>query len=168
MEEDAADVICAWRDPAELEVGVTRPSESSSRFSKGSTTRRGISLSPPAEPPVRVIAHATAATTTSTAAAMIPIRRCRGGAALAIEPVAGVTPTGFRASANSLAVANRSAGVLAIARLITSAISRGTASRITVTLGTSAVRCWCTMLSTVGPVNGAWPASISYSTQPRP
>ena len=31
----------------------------------------------------------------------------------------------------------------------------------------SAVRCWRTTLSEEGPTNGGWPASISYSTQPR-
>jgi len=30
----------------------------------------------------------------------------------------------------------------------------------------AAERCWRTRVSTVGPVNGGWPASISYRTQP--
>jgi hypothetical protein len=37
----------------------------------------------------------------------------------------------------------------------------GTAGRIWVIGRGSASMCWWTMLSTVGPVTGAWPASIS-------
>ena len=42
-----------------------------------------------------------------------------------------------------------------------SATPAGTAGRSWVIGGAFAVRCWCTMLSAVGPVNGGCPASIS-------
>ncbi len=68
---------------------------------------------------------------------------------------------GASASANSAAGLNRSAGVFASARCTAAATQPGTAGRIAVMLGASAVRCWCRRLSTVGPVNGGCPASIS-------
>ena len=74
--------------------------------------------------------------------------------------------TGRSAPANCATGLNRSAGVLARARCSAAATSAGTAGRSWVMGGGVAVRCWWMMLSTVGPVNGAWPASISYSTQP--
>jgi len=70
-------------------------------------------------------------------------------------------------SANSAAVAKRSAGVLASARTIASSIAGGTAARIALTPGGAAARCWRTMLSALGPVKGGSPANISYSTHPR-
>lgn len=79
-------------------------------------------------------------------------------------PCASAFPS---ASANSAAVANRSAGVLASDCCNAAATCAGTAGRTTLMLGGSAARCCRTTLSAVAPVNGGCPASISYNTQPR-
>jgi serine/threonine-protein kinase len=54
-----------------------------------------------------------------------------------------------------------------IARASSPATSAGTAGLSCVTARGSAVRCWWMTLSSVGPVNGGCPASISCNTQPR-
>src|SRR5207245_2926372 len=66
-----------------------------------------------------------------------------------------------RAAAKAAAVGYRSAGVLASARSNAWATSGGVPGRTPVTAGGSAMRCWRTMLSAVGPTKGGWPASIS-------
>ena len=83
------------------------------------------------------------------------------------EPGAVTVRRGAIASPNCATGLNRSAGVLARQRSNAAVTHPGTEGRIAVTLGGAAERCWCTRLSTVGPVNGGCPASISYKTQPK-
>ena len=61
----------------------------------------------------------------------------------------------------------RSAGVFSSACMTMSSTSSGTAARTTWRLGTFSIE-WRAMIAMAfGPVNGGWPMSSSYSTQPR-
>ena len=77
------------------------------------------------------------------------------------------TPLIWRsASTNCAAVANRSTGVLARARVSASSTASGT-SRVTRTLGMGEMNRLAMMAWAVAPVKGGSPVSISYRTQPR-
>ena len=77
-----------------------------------------------------------------------------------------VAPAPARASTTSAAVAGRSAALLASSRASTSRTATGTPVRTCETGRGSASSCWCTTTAMEPPVNGGWPVSISYSTQP--
>ena len=79
----------------------------------------------------------------------------------------GVVTICWSAWANSIAVPNRSAGTRASARCNARSAASGTLGRTRRTLGTGSTKRLATMACGVGPVYGASPASISYSTQPR-
>src|SRR2546426_4222526 len=65
------------------------------------------------------------------------------------------------AAANSLAVANLSAGVLASARTMAPATAGGTVSRTILSPGTGSIDLRAMIACGVGPPNGGAPASIS-------
>src|SRR5438093_11940228 len=71
------------------------------------------------------------------------------------------------AVANSRAVANRSAGVLASARTMAPSTAGGTVSRTILSPGTGSIDLRAMIACGVGPPNGGAPASISESTQAR-
>ena len=75
--------------------------------------------------------------------------------------------TAASASDISSPVRYRSAGDLAIAVMITSSSSSGIACRMIVGGGTLSIVWRAMMAIAVGPVNGIWPTSISYSMHPR-
>ncbi len=70
------------------------------------------------------------------------------------------------ARANAAADGNRSAGTLASAVLIACSTASGTFSRTVRTRGTVSIALRAWIASAVAPVNGGFPANISYSTQP--
>ena len=81
---------------------------------------------------------------------------------------AGLPAGGVRsASANSVAVVNRSAGIFSSAFITACSTARGTACRTVRNAGTGSSEWRARTACGVGPVNGGPPASISYSTQPR-
>ena len=71
------------------------------------------------------------------------------------------------ALAKSIADRNRSAGTFAIARTIASSTASGTVPRTIFRLGTLSSECRASSAIAVGPVNGGWPASISYTMHAR-
>ena len=85
---------------------------------------------------------------------------------MAAVAAAVVTPDAVTCSAwaNCAAVANRSAGTGARAFRIASSTAGGTVGRAARTLGGGSVSRLAMIAWAVGPVNGASPASISYST----
>ena len=96
--------------------------------------------------------------------------RASAGAGAATATVAAdVVPVGATCSAwaNCAAVANRSAAIGASARRIAWSTGSGTLGRTDRTLGGGSVRRFTIIACAVAPVNGASPASISYSTAPR-
>jgi hypothetical protein len=72
-----------------------------------------------------------------------------------------------RASANSPALANRSAGTLATALRIACSTYPGTVSRTVRIAGGSCTVFRARIACGFDPVNGGSPASISYTTHPR-
>jgi hypothetical protein len=71
------------------------------------------------------------------------------------------------ASANAATVGKRSAGDLASARASAASTARGTVGRTTAIGGGGSSRCRAIIACIVPAVNGACPASISYSTHAR-
>ena len=83
-------------------------------------------------------------------------------AAVGVAPV--VVAAGWSERPNSPAVPNRSAGSGASARRIASSTASGTVARPRRTLGGASVSRFIATACADGPVNGASPASISYTT----
>ena len=71
------------------------------------------------------------------------------------------------AAMKSAAVANRSAGAFASARVTACSTQSGTVSRTVRRRGTGPAACRARIAPADHPVNGGSPASISYSTHPR-
>src|SRR5437870_10277411 len=106
----------------------------------------------------------TPSTNAATTAVMAPATRVlraesRGSADVATD--------GVRASPNSVAVRNRSAGLFARAVVMAASIPDGIVSRSRRTDGTGSVNRLAITTWAFGPVYGGSPTSISYSTHAR-
>ena len=106
---------------------------------------------------------ATASTAVAPAEAAAAMRSARG-----FGDSAPASAASRSSRTNAAALCGRSAGAFASAWSIMRATGSGTAGRSAVTGLGFTLRCWYATLSAVAPVNGGWPASISYSTQPKP
>ena len=82
-------------------------------------------------------------------------------AAELLRPAPAAAVGALSAAANSSAVANRSAGSFAIARVIARSTAGGTVCLTVCSEGTGSTACRARICCAVRPVNGGWPASIS-------
>ncbi len=134
------------------------------RFSNGSTASLGGPAGASPGPPLSATTSGTAAPAAATATTpTVSARRIRTGATRDGTPSSGR----LSASANSPAVWNRSAGTLCIAVRTARSTACGTALRTAASEWGASTACRAITARADGPVNGGWPASISYSTQPR-
>src|ERR1019366_8362344 len=110
----------------------------------------------------------TPARSTHGAAARARARQLRGADAANVPAVAvAVVNDGFAsASANALALENRSAGSFSSDFATAAATFAGTDFRWTVTGSAGVVMIFMIICFAAAAVNGGWPVSISYSTLP--
>ena len=114
----------------------------------------------------RYTARASATSPSPPAARATIWRRPRGRGRRGHDGRLARPPGVASAWAKSAAVGKRSAGALASARITLRSTPSGTVARTVRSGGTGSIAWRASSCWAVGPTNGGWPASISYSTQP--